>query len=41
MTNKNNFIGNIFVHVFNNKRLFVNRDVVGYISKNRMYTKLH
>jgi len=37
-TKKNyDFIGNIVVHVLNNKRLFVSRDVDSYNSKNKMY----
>jgi len=34
---KYEFLGNIVVHVLNNKRLFVNRDADSYRSKNKMY----
>jgi hypothetical protein len=30
------YIGNIVVHVLNNKRLFVNRDADSYSSKNNL-----
>ena len=36
-TKKNDLIGHIFVHVFANKRLFVNRVAELYITKNKMY----